>query len=45
MLGLEARLCILGGHRLRCGGEVYVMITRGRRLYVGPVEVVWAGEH
>ena len=45
LLGLEARLCPLGGHSLRCGGEVYVMITRGHRLYVGPVEVAWAGEH
>ena len=45
LLGLEARLCPLGGHSLRCRGEVYVMITRSRRLYVGPVEVAWAEEH
>ncbi len=45
LLGLEARLCPLGGHRLRCRDKVYVMITRSRRLYIGPVELAEAGEH
>lgn len=40
MLNRIVRIRVDGG-RIKCGSLVYVMITRGKWIYLGGVEVVW----